>query len=305
MSSSSNGSLARIGFIGLGAMGGRMAARLLEAGYPVHGYNRSPERLAPLVAAGLVPCATPREVAEQTDVVLSMVWDSEALRAITDAPDGLLSGLTERHVFVDLSTVEPQVSGEVAEQVRARGAQMLDCPVSGSLDAAESGRLVLLVGGPSAALERVRPVLAAIGSSVIHLGESNGLGLTMKLAINLQVAIQAVAWGEAMVVAETAGITRPRATEAMLASVIASPMLRYRAPFVLEEPAEVWASAAQLRKDVLYAVGSVDGGMPAGELSLRLLDAICAVGEGDREAAQLMRFVADRRDTAAESGGQE
>jgi 3-hydroxyisobutyrate dehydrogenase-like beta-hydroxyacid dehydrogenase len=304
MSTGSEETLPRIGFVGLGAMGGRMVARLLAGGYPVYGYNRSPERLAPLVEDGLVPCATPREVAEQADVVLSMVWGSEALRAITEAPDGLLAALTERHVYVDLSTVEPQASREVAEQVSALGARMLDCPVSGSLDAAEAGRLVLLVGGPSAALEQVRPVLATLGKSIIHLGESNGLGLTIKLAINLQVAIQEVAWGEAMVVAENAGITRERAGEAMLASVIASPMLHYRAPFLLEEPAEVWASAAQLRKDVFYAIGSAGGGTPAGDLSLRLLDAIIAAGEGDREAAQLMRYVADRRDTAAESGEQ-
>jgi 3-hydroxyisobutyrate dehydrogenase-like beta-hydroxyacid dehydrogenase len=293
-----------VGFLGLGAMGGRMAARLLAAGHPVYGYNRSPERLTPLTGAGLVPCASPREVAERVEVILSMVWDSDALRAVTAPPDGLLAGLTDQHVLVDLSTVEPHISREIAEQVRSRRAHMLDCPVSGSLDAAEEGRLVLLAGGPASALKRVRPVLDILGSSVIHLGEGNGLGLTVKLAINLQVAIQEMAWGEALLVAERAGIGRDAATEAMLASVIASPMLRYRAPFVLEEPAEVWASAAQLRKDVVYAVGAAGGGMAAGGLALRLLDAICAAGEGDREAAHLMRYIADRRDRRDQEGEQ-
>ncbi|MGW3627262.1 NAD(P)-dependent oxidoreductase [Streptomyces sp. NPDC000880] len=293
-----------VGFVGLGAMGGRMAARLLAAGHPVYGCNRSPERLAPLAKTGLVPCATPREVAERAEVILSMVWDSDALRAVTESPDGLLAGLTDRHVYVDLSTVEPHISKEIAEQVRAKGAHMLDCPVSGSLDAAEAGRLVLLAGGPATALRRVRPVLDVLGSSVIHLGDDNGLGLTAKLAINLQVAIQEVAWGEAMLVAERAGISRATATEAMLASVIASPMLRYRAPFLLEEPAEVWASAAQLRKDVDYAVGAAGGGTAAGDLTLTLLDAICAAGEGDREAAQLMRYVADRQGRPDRTGEQ-
>ncbi|MET9357259.1 NAD(P)-dependent oxidoreductase [Streptomyces sp. NPDC006617] len=291
-----------IGFIGLGAMGGRMAARLLAAGHPVFGWNRSVRKVRPLVAQGLVACASPREVAERADVVLSMVWDSDALRAVTEAPDGLLAGLTPRHVLVDLSTVEPQVSRDIAKRLQSKGAQMLDCPVSGSLDAAQAGTLVLLAGGSSSALERVRPFLEVLGRQVVHLGESHGAGLIMKLAINLQVALQSVAWGEAMIVAESAGITRDAASEAMLASVIASPMLRYRAPFMLAEPAEVWASAAQLRKDVHYALEAAGHPLDAGAHAQRLLDDLCAAGDGDREAAVLMRHVADR--SHARSGDQ-
>jgi 3-hydroxyisobutyrate dehydrogenase-like beta-hydroxyacid dehydrogenase len=285
----------RVGVVGLGAMGGRMARRLLAAGYQVYGYNRSPGRLRPLAQAGLLPCATPRELAGQVDVILGMVWDSDALRAVTGGPDGLLAGLRPGQVFVDLSTVEPEVSAEVAGEVEARGAAMLDCPVSGSLDAAESGRLVLLVGGPRAALDQVRPVLDQLGNSLVHLGATHGLGLSLKLAINLQVALQELAFGEGLIVAERAGISRDKAIEAMLASVIASPMLRYRVPFVLREPDEVWASAAQLRKDVAYAVDQAGGALRAGDLALRVLDAICAAGEGEQEAAALIRTVADRR----------
>lgn len=281
-------------------MGARIAARLLAAGHPVYGHNRTPERLTPLLAQGLTACASPREVAERAPVVLSMVWGSDALRAITGGPDGLLAGLGPGQVYADLSTVEPDATREIAGVVAERGAVMLDCPVSGSLDAAAEGRLVFLAGGPARALARIRPVLDVLASDVVHVGAEHGQGVTLKLAVNLQVAIQAAAWGEALVVAERAGITRERATEAMLASVIASPMLHYRAPFLLHEPAEVWASAAQLRKDVAYAV-SGGTGTPAGDLTLKLLDAICAAGEGDREAAHLMRFVADRRAAAADA----
>ncbi|MEU0948666.1 NAD(P)-dependent oxidoreductase [Streptomyces canus] len=283
-----------VGFIGLGAMGARMAARLLAAGHPVFGWNRSVQKVRPLEVQGLVACGSPREVAERAEVVLSMVWDSPALLAVTEAPDGLLTAFTSRHVFVDLSTVEPEVSRNIAERVQSKGARMLDCPVSGSLDAAEAGTLVLLAGGSSSALERVRPVLEILGRQVVHLGETNGAGLTMKLAINLQVALQSIAWGEAMIVAESAGISRDAASEAMLASVIASPMLHYRAPFMLAEPAEVWASAAQLCKDVHYALEAAGHPLEAGAHAQRLLDAICATGDGDREAAVLMRHVADR-----------
>ncbi|WP_278191515.1 NAD(P)-dependent oxidoreductase [Streptomyces spinosisporus] len=291
-----------IGFVGLGAMGGRMAARLLSAGHPVFGWNRTPERMRPLIVRGLTPCASPREVADRADTVLTMVWDSQALLAVSDPADGLLAGFTPRHVLVDLSTVEPAVSSELAERVRSRGADMLDCPVSGSLDAAEAGTLVLFAGGPLSALRRVRPVLDRLGRAVVHLGEANGAGLTMKLAVNLQVAIQSIAWGEAMVVAEQAGISRTDATEAMLASVIASPMLHYRAPFLLAEPPEVWASAEQLRKDVRYALEAAGRPLGAGTLAQRLLDEICSAGEGGREAAQLMRHVADGRGTADATG---
>jgi 3-hydroxyisobutyrate dehydrogenase-like beta-hydroxyacid dehydrogenase len=172
---------------------------------------------------------------------------------------------------------------------------MLDSPVSGSLDAAEEGRLTLVVGGPAAVLDRARPVLDRLGTTVVHVGDDNGLGVTMKLAINLQVALQAVAWGEALAITEGRGVSRGDATGAMLASVVASPMLKYRAPFAIEEPAEVWASAAQLRKDVAYAIDAGPGGLPSAALALEILDEIIADGDGDLEAAELMRRVADRR----------
>lgn len=301
-----------VGVIGLGAMGGRIARRLLAAGYRVHGWNRSANRVAPLAAEGLIPWPAPCQVAEHAGVVLSMVWDSAALRAVTLPPEGLLAGLRAGHVYVDLSTVEPEVSAEISRQAAGRGAVMLDCPVSGSLDAAESGNLVLLAGGPARALEQVRPVLAHLGR-IVHLGGEPGLGLALKLAVNLQVAIQAVAWGEGLVIAEQAGISRAAATEAMLASVIASPMLRYRAPFVLRPPDEVWASASQLRKDVGYALAAAGDGyaagdgsthaLPAGHVALGLLDAVCGAGGADEEAAVLARFVADRRTLSGHRSG--
>lgn len=284
-----------VGVIGLGAMGGRIARRLLAAGYRVHGWNRTASRVAPLAADGLVPHPTPRAVAAEASLLISMVWDSTALDDITRPPDGLFAGLHEGHVLVDMSTVEPAASARVAAEVASRGAAMLDCPVSGSLDAAESGQLVLLAGGPATALGRARPVLEHLGRQLIYLGGEPGLGLALKLAVNLQVAIQEVAWGEGLAIAERAGISRATATEAMLASVIASPMLRYRAPFVLDPPEEVWASAAQLRKDVEYALGAGGGVLPAGQVAHALLDAVCATGEADTEAAALARYVADRR----------
>jgi 3-hydroxyisobutyrate dehydrogenase-like beta-hydroxyacid dehydrogenase len=285
----------RVSVIGLGAMGSRMARRLLSAGFAVNGWNRTAAKAEALVADGLTLHPTPREAAAAGDVVITMVWGSEALEGVTGGADGILAGLGENTIYVDMSTVAVSFSIDLAGKVRDRGAWMLDSPVSGSLDAAEEGRLTLVVGGPAAVLDRARPVLDRLGTTVVHVGDDNGLGVTMKLAINLQVALQAVAWGEALAITEGRGVSRGDATGAMLASVVASPMLKYRAPFAIEEPAEVWASAAQLRKDVAYAIDAGPGGLPSAALALEILDEIIADGDGDLEAAELMRRVADRR----------
>ena len=283
----------RVGVVGTGAMGSRFARRLAGAGHEVHACNRTLRRAEVLRGAGVSIQPSPRAVAEHADVLICMVWDSAALRAVALGADGFVAGLTQRHVVADCSTVEPEVSAGVAAAVAQTGASMLDTPVSGSLDAAEAGQVMIMVGGPAEALDRARPVLDVLGRAVLHVGEANGSALALKLAINMQVAIQEVAWGEGLALAEAFGIDRSAASRVMLDSVIASPMLRYRAPFALAAPPEVWASAAQLRKDVEYAVSRSRGRAVAGRYALDLLAKICAEGRGDCEAAELMVAAAD------------
>jgi 3-hydroxyisobutyrate dehydrogenase len=291
-----------IGVIGTGAMGSRFARRLAGFGHPVHAWNRTPARVEALRDAGVVAEPTPRAVAERCELVLCMVWDSGALRSVAQGPDGFVAGLTARHVVLDASTVEPEVSAEIATAVADAGAAMLDTPVSGSLDAAESGRLMIMAGGPRNAFDRARPVLDVLARSVQHVSEVNGSALALKLAINLQVAVQEVAWGEGLALAAAFGIDRAHATRVMLDSVIASPMLRYRAPFVLDPPDEVWASAAQLFKDVSYAVERSDGRAVSGRHARDLLATICAGERADREAAELMIAAADGEATPRNAG---
>jgi 3-hydroxyisobutyrate dehydrogenase-like beta-hydroxyacid dehydrogenase len=283
----------RVGVVGTGAMGSRFARRLAGAGHAVYACNRTLGRAEVLRGAGVSIQPSPRTVAERADVLICMVWDSAALRAVALGADGFVAGLTQRHVVADCSTVEPEVSADVAAAVAQTGARMLDTPVSGSLDAAEAGQVMIMVGGPAEALDRARPVLDVLGRAVLHVGEANGSALALKLAINMQVAIQEVAWGEGLALAEAFGIDRSAASRVMLDSVIASPMLRYRAPFALAAPPEVWASATQLRKDVEYAVSRSRGRAVAGRYALDLLAKICADGRGDREAAELMVAAAD------------
>jgi 3-hydroxyisobutyrate dehydrogenase-like beta-hydroxyacid dehydrogenase len=291
--STTDSEITSVGVIGTGAMGSRFARRLKEVGYQVHAWNRTADRVEALRPFGVIPQPTPRAVAENCDVVVGMVWDSAALRAVALGDDGFVRGLAPGKVIADASTVEPEVSAEIAAAVRETGAEMLDTPVSGSLDAAESGRVMIMAGGSAEAFERARPVLDALGRSVRHVGETNGSALVLKLAINLQVAIQEVAWGEALALAGQFGIEREQASAVMLDSVIASPMLHYRAPFALTPPEEVWASANQLLKDVTYAVSRSAGRSVAGRYAQDLLEKISAGGRGDREAAELMVAAAD------------
>lgn len=244
--------MADVGFVGLGAMGGRIAKRLLDAGHRLTGYNRTAARAQWLVEAGLRLAPTPRAVAEAAEVTFSMVADTAALRTVTEGPDGILAGLGPGKVYVDMSTVSPQVSRTLAGRVRERGAAMLDAPVSGSLVTLEQGGLSIMVGGDPKVLDRVRPILLAIGPVVTHVG-ANGQAALMKVATNLNLGAQMLAFCEAVLLAEKGGIPRATAVHVLLNSAIASPMLKYRGPFVLAMPDEAWFDCAMMQKDLVLA----------------------------------------------------
>ncbi len=245
--------MATLGFIGLGAMGSRMAKRLLDAGYPVVGYNRTAAKAEPLVAAGMKLASSPRQVAEAADVIFSMVSHTEALHAIAHGPDGVLAGLRRGATWVEMSTVSAQATRRLGELVSDRGGSLLDAPVSGSAITLEQGQLSFMVGGDAAVLERVRPYLLAIGPTITHIGPL-GLAVTMKIATNLGLAVQMLAFSEAVLLAEKAGITRERAVETLLKSVIASPMVKYRGPFVLRMPEEALFNVPMMQKDLELAL---------------------------------------------------
>ena len=242
-----------VGFIGLGAMGGRMARRLLDAGFTLHGYNRTAAKAADLVKAGMTLAASPREVAERAEAVFTMVTDDAALEAVTRAPQGILAGLRPGGILIEMSTVSPAVIHRLAAEVTARGAALLDAPVSGSPATLEAGQLSFMVGGDPAVLDRARPFLLAIGPTITHVGAA-GLAKSMKIAVNQGLAVQMLAFSEAVLLAEKAGIDRERAVEVLLKSVVASPMVKYRGPFVLGMPAEAWFDVDMIQKDLRLAL---------------------------------------------------
>jgi 3-hydroxyisobutyrate dehydrogenase-like beta-hydroxyacid dehydrogenase len=286
--------MARIGFVGLGVMGSRVASRLLAAGHTVSGYNRTPAKAEWLVAEGLRLVATPREAAAAAEVVFSMVTGTSALRAVTEGPDGILAGLGADSVYVDMSTVSPTASKALADRVAATGAVMLEAPVSGSVVTLEEGRLSVMVGGDEAAYERVLPVLRDIGPVVNRVG-GNGTAVLMKIATNLSLAVQMVAFSEGVLLAEKAGIPRETAVEVLLNSVIASPMVRYRGPFVLKMPEEAWFDVNMMQKDMLLALEAgreLDVPLPTTAVTDQLLTAARGMGLERQDFATVFTVLA-------------
>jgi 3-hydroxyisobutyrate dehydrogenase-like beta-hydroxyacid dehydrogenase len=246
--------MSRLAFVGLGAMGSRLARRLLAAGHAVTGWNRTADKVRGLASAGLTPARSPREAAEGAEGVFVMVSDDAALRAVALGSEGLIAGLAAGATLLEMSTVSPSVVRELESAVTARGAALLDAPVSGSTITVEQGQASFIVGGEVAALERARPWLLAMGTAVTHVGPL-GLAKTMKVATNLGLAVQMLAFSEAVLLAEKAGIARERAVEALLKSVIASPMVKYRGPFVLGQmPTDAWFKVAMIQKDLQLAL---------------------------------------------------
>jgi 3-hydroxyisobutyrate dehydrogenase-like beta-hydroxyacid dehydrogenase len=286
--------VAELGFVGLGTMGSRMAKRLMDAGHTVIGHNRTKSKAQWLLDAGLKWGETPRAVAESSEVVFSMVTDTRALQAITAGDDGIIAGLRPGTIYVDMSTVSPAASRAIATQVAERGASMLDAPVSGSVVTLEQGQLSIMAGGDHDAFERVRPVLLDIGPKVNYVG-ANGLAVTMKIATNLSLATQMLAFSEGVLIAEKAGIAREVAVEVLLNSVMASPMVKYRGPFVLEMPDEAWFDVDMMQKDMQLALElgkQLDVPLPTTGLSNELLTAARGMGFSEQDFAALFDVLA-------------
>ena len=286
--------MANLGFVGLGAMGGRVTKRLLDAGHTVTGYNRTKSKAQWLLDAGMRSGESPRAVAETADVVFTMVTNTTVLREIHQGPEGILAGLSEGKIYVDMSTVSPAASRHLAAQVSEKGAHMLDSPVSGSVITLERGKLSLMVGGDKATFERVKPILLDIGPTVNYVGE-NGQAVLMKIAINLNLQVQFVGFCEGLLLAIKGGVPVETALEVMLNSVIASPSLKYRTPFILDMPEEVWFNVNMMQKDMLLAeeLGrELDVALPTVAISNQILTSARAMGLAKQDFAIVYKVLA-------------
>jgi 3-hydroxyisobutyrate dehydrogenase-like beta-hydroxyacid dehydrogenase len=245
--------MANLGFVGLGVMGSQMVKRLLDKGHTVTGYNRTRAKAQWLIDKGMRWADSPRAVAVSADVTFAMVTNAAAIAAVTDGLDGIVAGLSAGKLFIDMSTVSPEVSRATSTKVRAKGADMVDAPVSGSVITLQEGKLSVMVGGRKETFERVKPLLLDIGPKVTHVGD-NGLALAMKIAVNLSLAVQMMAFSEGVLLAEKSGIRRDVAVDVLTHSAIASPMIQYRGPFILQQPDEAWFDCNMMQKDMLLAM---------------------------------------------------
>jgi 3-hydroxyisobutyrate dehydrogenase-like beta-hydroxyacid dehydrogenase len=244
-----------LGFVGLGAMGQVIVPRLLDAGHHVTGWNRSRDRAKPLIETGMNWADTPADVAAASEIVFSIVTDGAAVRTVALGDDGVLRGMQQRGIYVDMGTIAPDVTRLVAAEFAKQGHSMLDAPLSGSPVTVKQGNASLMIGGDKAAFDRAEPVLRTIGPKVTYIGDS-GQATTMKLAVNLLLMVEVIAFGEAVALAEKGGVRRDIALDAILKSVTASPVLGYRGPFILDGgmPAVPLADVTLQQKDMVLVL---------------------------------------------------
>jgi 3-hydroxyisobutyrate dehydrogenase-like beta-hydroxyacid dehydrogenase len=278
----------KIGFVGLGTMGGNMAERFLAAGYAVYGEERSRDHAQHLVEQGLQWCDTPKQVAESAEVVFTSLPDDDVLEEVAEGPDGILAGLSPGKVWVDVSTVSPRVSRELARKTRDRGAAMLDAPVSGSVPQVQSGTLTIMVGGDQYAYNQVEPLLRDLGTPT-RIGD-NGQGLALKLAINISLAVQMLAFAEGLLLAKQDGVDPEIALDVMTQSPIGSPMLKAREPLILDLPEDAWFDIELMHKDIRLALAmAADLNVPlaSADAADKALSHAEELGFGKRDLAAL------------------
>jgi len=286
--------MANLGYVGLGAMGGLMADRLMARGHTVTGYNRTKSKAQWLIDKGLKWADSPKAVAEASDATFVMVTNSAALEAVASGPSGLLAGLAAGKLLIDMSTVSPAASRALAARVREKGADMVDAPVSGSVITLQQGKLSVMVGGDKATFDRVKPLLDDVGPRVTHVG-GNGLALSMKIATNLSLMAQMLAFSEGVLLAEKSGIPREVAVDVLTHSVIGSPMVQYRGPFVLKMPDEAWFDVNMMQKDMQLALEmgrQLDVPLPTTAVGNEMLTAARGMGFAQRDFATVFDVLA-------------
>ncbi len=285
--------MANVGFIGLGVMGSRMVSRLLAAGHTVTGYNRTKAKAQDLLGAGMAWGDSPRAVTEASEIIFSIVSDTAALRQIAVGPDGVVAALGPGKTWVEMSTVSPAASRELAAKAAAASAQMLDCPVSGSIATLEAGQLTMMVGGDEAAFKAAEPVLLTIGSKATYVGAS-GLAVSMKVATNLSVGVQVLALAESILLAEAAGIPRTTAIEVLTNSVVGSPLVKYKAPQLVNLPDVAWYPVDMMQKDIKLALelgAELGVALPTTETAQGVLALAQEQGWGEKDFAILIEAV--------------
>jgi 3-hydroxyisobutyrate dehydrogenase-like beta-hydroxyacid dehydrogenase len=287
--------MTKLGFVGLGAMGSRITKRLMSKGYEVTGFDIFPkEKARDLINAGMKWADSCRAVCHAAEFTFVMVTNTAALQAAAEGPNGLLAGLAPGKMLIDMSTVSPAASRALAGKVREKEADMIDSPVSGSVTMIESGKLSLMVGGTKEAFERAKPILSDIGGKVTRIG-SNGLALSMKVAVNVSIGVQMMAMAESVVLAEKAGVPRETIIDVLTNSAVASPLVQYKGPLVMHMPDQAQFNTIMMQKDLTLALElgrELHVSLPTAATTNELLSSAIAQGLGEKDFAILYNVLA-------------
>jgi len=284
----------RIGFVGTGLMGRPMVRCLLKAGFPVQIWNRAKQKAQELLDAGASWGESPAALARQADVVITMVTDSAASEEVICGRNGVLEGAHPGLVLVDMGSIAPERSRAIAAKAKAKGVPMLDAPVTGNPKVASDGKLGIMAAGPKATFESCLPVFQAMGVKIIHVGEANGLGTTLKLINNLIMGIAIEAVAEALVLAAKAGIDPVKVVEITSVGGARTGAMETRGPRMIKHDFSPHFSANNMYKDLsaaLQLAGEVGAFLPAAGISLEMLRAVKNRGDGDLDSASVMTVI--------------
>jgi 3-hydroxyisobutyrate dehydrogenase-like beta-hydroxyacid dehydrogenase len=288
----------KIGFLGLGKMGAVMAPRFLDAGFALTVWNRSTGKTEPLAVAGATVAATPAAVADAADVVISMLRDDAAAEHVFLGQDGLLSTDVKGKLFIEMSTLRPATARALAAQCAERGAGFVDAPVSGTVGPAKEGKLMALVGGSDADLERAQPALNVLTRRIVHAGKV-GQGAMLKLALNLQLAVYWQALAEAVALGQAGGLEMATVLDAMADSGASARVLPAKVPLILEGSDYAAFDIATMEKDArsIVALGTEFGvPMPTISAALATYAAAHEAGHGAADAVAIVRYFSESLD---------
>ncbi len=287
----------RVGFIGLGIMGGGMAANLVRAEFPVRVWNRTPARMEPLLALGAQPATSPADVAAGSDVIITCVSDTPDVEAVILGEDGVIHGASPGALVIDMSTISPQVTQAIAAKLDAAGIHMLDAPVSGGSEGAARGTLSIMVGGEADQVERAMPIFQAMGKTITHIGD-HGAGQTVKLVNQILVVGNALAMSEALLFAQAGGVDLSKTLDAVTPGAAGSWMLSNRGPQIVARDWRPGFTIDLQQKDVRLVLAAADQlGVPLPATSLifnlyRTLQARGLGGEGNHALIKAFEHLA-------------
>ncbi len=286
----------KIGFIGLGIMGGPMAQNLMEAGYELVLYTRTIEKAQEIAGDEAAVAGSPKEVAESSDIVITMLPDSPQVEEVVAGEDGVLEGIKEGSLLIDMSTISPVVTRELAAKVEKRGASMLDAPVSGGDVGAQQGTLSIMVGGGEEDFERAKPLFEVMGQAVTHVGET-GAGQTAKAANQIVVALTIEAVSEALVLSSKAGVAPEKIIEALSGGLAGSNVMEAKREKFLEHDFDPGFRIELHHKDlgIALAAGREYGvSLPVTAVVDQMLEALKAKGRGDRDHSAILTLIEDQ-----------